>query len=322
MKTLIKRFLNVDIASEHFQSLGNDMVLLPGERDYLDYSKNACLLGDSFVSRSESSSGWGYETRNEVDGFLISIPDAGRVHWTNRQSSFTVTAGELSVVDQREVIASRYDAMARYTTVYIANIDVFRTLSLLNGKPPKAPFFFRHNKGAPWTARCMVNFVETIIESWAHAQSPTDGVIKGLKEAMITFALYTLENNYSCALLDDHTITSPTPHVIKFAAEYMIESSNLNLTVGDIAVYAGISSRSLQTGFKKFKGTTPIAFLRTVRLERARDMLTDTSSTSTPREISIRCGFSNFYLFSKYYMESYGESPASTFRKKLSSSTL
>nr|WP_244192348.1 AraC family transcriptional regulator [Pseudomonas rhodesiae] len=134
---------------------------------------------------------------------------------------------------------------------------------------------------------------------------------------MITFVLYTLDNNYSCVLRDNNLVKPPTPHVIKRAAEYINDCASLSLTVSDIAVYAGISIRSLQNGFKKFEGITPIEFLRNVRLKRARHILRDTYSTSTPREVSVQCGFSNFYLFSKYYKQSYGESPTYTFTKKI-----
>ncbi|WP_082036766.1 helix-turn-helix domain-containing protein [Pseudomonas rhodesiae] len=310
-------FLDIDVASKHYQSFDNYMVIKPGERGHLDYLKNFCWLGESFVSRSESRSGWGYETRNEIDGFLISMPDIGRLRWNKRKSSFNVAPGEISVVDQREVTASQYDAITRYTTIYISSIDIFRTLTLLNDTTPKTRICFRNNGGKSWTVKCLLNLVENIFESSAYSQSSTDGLIRSLKEAMITFVLYTLDNNYSCVLRDNNLVKPPTPHVIKRAAEYINDCASLSLTVSDIAVYAGISIRSLQNGFKKFEGITPIEFLRNVRLKRARHILRDTYSTSTPREVSVQCGFSNFYLFSKYYKQSYGESPTYTFTKKI-----
>jgi transcriptional regulator GlxA family with amidase domain len=92
----------------------------------------------------------------------------------------------------------------------------------------------------------------------------------------------------------------------------MSNSVDSNLTVNEIALKVGISTRSLQLGFKRFKNTTPMAFLRSARLQTARKLLLSPHYDKSIRELSFECGFSNHQLFIKYYVETYGERPSDT----------
>ncbi|MFS4581864.1 GlxA family transcriptional regulator [Phaeobacter sp. C3_T13_0] len=77
------------------------------------------------------------------------------------------------------------------------------------------------------------------------------------------------------------------------------------LPINEIVDHLGISTRSLERKFKTFLGTTPNGFYREMRLNKANNLLLNT--TMSVREIGLACGFSNG--FSSLYKEFFGMTP-------------
>lgn len=305
---------HVDEASEHFHNHDNDMVIHEGEGSKFHYAKKICILGTSFVSVSSSHSGWGYASKNEVDGFLISIPHYGSIEWKTNSGRHTLTPGGIALTDQREVFLSSYSTGIQYTTIYISNVDITRYLTLLLGKPPKTRVYFMNYKASAPQISFLQNSVATILSFVTNAFPLIQSVAESLKESLVGFVLYNFPNNYSRTLLDLNTTVLPTPHSIKKAAEFMSDNTDPHLTVGEVAAHAGMSIRALQGGFKRYKHTTPILYLRAVRLDKARFKLLNEPSTS-PRSVAYECGFVNYQMFCKYYNQAFFEHPNITFAK-------
>jgi AraC-like DNA-binding protein len=78
-----------------------------------------------------------------------------------------------------------------------------------------------------------------------------------------------------------------------------------------LAREAGISLRSLQRAFAKL-GFTPQAFLRKVRLERAREMLVSGDDSLAVSDVAEAVGYSHLGRFAGYYVERFGELPSDT----------
>ncbi|APG48580.1 GlxA family transcriptional regulator [Phaeobacter porticola] len=79
------------------------------------------------------------------------------------------------------------------------------------------------------------------------------------------------------------------------------------LPINEIVADLGISTRSLERKFKTFLGTTPNGFYREMRLNKANNLLLNT--TMSVREIGLACGFSNG--FSTLYKAFFGVTPFS-----------
>ncbi|AUR09370.1 GlxA family transcriptional regulator [Phaeobacter inhibens] len=77
------------------------------------------------------------------------------------------------------------------------------------------------------------------------------------------------------------------------------------LPINEIVDHLGISTRSLERKFKTFLGTTPNGFYREMRLNKANNLLLNT--TMSVREIGLACGFSNG--FSTLYKAFFGITP-------------
>jgi AraC-like DNA-binding protein len=304
---------SLEVASRHFKSYDSDIEIFGGRNDILHYQKSMCMLGKSFVSLTMSQSGWGYQTRNQMDGFLITIPHIGEFTWKTCVGSHKARPGAVAVADLREVSISAYASGINYTSVYIDQSDIFRCLSALLGAPPKTRVYFNRPSGDVWAGRFIIGFVNTILDYAKNAMGPLDKVALSLKETLVGFLLYNIENNYSRALHNTAEVAIPTPHEIKLAAEYMAANTDPELTVSEVAAVAGISVRSLQTGFKRYKNMSPIEFLRTERLHKSRGLLS--TAVAGPQDAANQAGFLNYQVFCKYYMQAFGEHPNSTFQK-------
>jgi AraC-like DNA-binding protein len=81
----------------------------------------------------------------------------------------------------------------------------------------------------------------------------------------------------------------------------------------ELARTAGVSVRTLQVAFRRYTGTTPMAYLRQIRLTRAHDELRRADpSFETVAEVAYRCGFTHLGRFAATYRDRYGVTPSTT----------
>lgn len=107
------------------------------------------------------------------------------------------------------------------------------------------------------------------------------------------------------------------PYYLKRAQAYMRANYTKPITTIDIAAAACIGTRSLHYGFKQSFDTTPMAYLRNVRLMQARKALgAAEGGEASIAEIATNVGFVNSSHFSKLYRARYGERPSQTVQRK------
>jgi transcriptional regulator GlxA family with amidase domain len=94
----------------------------------------------------------------------------------------------------------------------------------------------------------------------------------------------------------------------------MVENADAPITVSDVADRLGVSLRSLQAGFRRWRETTPTAFLRRVRLQLVRDELRSGKEANVTT-VALRHGFSHLGRFSAQYRLAFGEEPSVTLRR-------
>lgn len=125
------------------------------------------------------------------------------------------------------------------------------------------------------------------------------------------------------ALLQLYPLREATPAPVGSSADgrvaaavrYVHAHAKEPLTVVDLARVAGLSVRGLQEAFRREVQTTPLAYVREVRLEMVRSEL----QAAAPRDevvatIARRWGFSHLGRFASTYRARYGEYPHETLR--------
>jgi transcriptional regulator GlxA family with amidase domain len=117
------------------------------------------------------------------------------------------------------------------------------------------------------------------------------------------------------SLLDSPgTGVAPLPATLRRAIEFIEANADRHVAVGEIAEFARLSRRGLQSAFHRHLGTTPSAFLRDVRLTRAHQELAvaDRSSGASVAAIATRWGFPHQGRFAAAYRKKFGEPPSDT----------
>ncbi|TWH04188.1 AraC-like DNA-binding protein [Nocardioides sp. J9] len=105
------------------------------------------------------------------------------------------------------------------------------------------------------------------------------------------------------------------PAALRRAMAFIEENAHLDLSPAEIATAAHVSIRALQHAFRRHLDTTPTAYLREVRLARARrDLRAAEVGGTTVAEIAARWGFSHQGHFGQAYRRLFDETPGTTLR--------
>jgi AraC-like DNA-binding protein len=96
----------------------------------------------------------------------------------------------------------------------------------------------------------------------------------------------------------------------------MIEAGpHLPLTTSTLAKQCHVSVRTLQEGFQRHLGISPMAYVRVVRLRHAhRDLRSAHPSHSTVASIAHRWGFTHLGRFAAAHKATYGQTPLQALR--------
>ena len=106
------------------------------------------------------------------------------------------------------------------------------------------------------------------------------------------------------------------PAVVRRAVAFIDEHAERDISAADVAAAAHISIRAVQLAFRRHLDTTPLAYLRRVRLDHAHQQLcaAEPGDGSTVAEIAARWGFASPSRFAARYRDAYGVLPSSTLR--------
>lgn len=105
------------------------------------------------------------------------------------------------------------------------------------------------------------------------------------------------------------------PAALRRAVAYLDDHADQPVTLAEVAEAAGVTPRALQAAFRQHYGTTPMTYLRRVRLEGAhRDLQTGSPGQESVTAVAYRWGFSSPSRFAAYYRGAYGVLPNRTLR--------
>jgi AraC-like DNA-binding protein len=112
-----------------------------------------------------------------------------------------------------------------------------------------------------------------------------------------------------------HDRNDHRPVLLRRAMAYLEEHVAEDIGVADVASAVYVTPRALQYMFRRHLETTPMAYLRRVRLDRVhRDLVAGDRASTTVTATAAQWGFAHVGRFAVLYRETYGESPHVTLR--------
>jgi AraC-like DNA-binding protein len=309
---------DADQLTEHYKKTLSPTIVEPlGARGRISVEDSHFALDSAAIWDGACHSGMEVTFIEPPQLFIIYLPSCGAIDINVGSKKQTLGPdigfiGDFSTLEQ-----IRFHPGRSHTGIAIDKAFMVRQLSEFLDAPVTKRLEFSPTLEPGSAVFCRLSAMSTLL--WGSLRENPENVasLKYVELLFQAIAAYTLDHvphNYSEKIRGMQP--SALPRHVKKATDYMVAHAGQPLTIGEIAREAGVSVRSLQTGFQQFKGTTPLHHLRTIRLDRAREALLRASDDSSIHDIARQCGFNHLGRFAALYNEAFGEFPFETRRSK------
>lgn len=258
---------------------------------------------------------YGADVRIEPDGLqdfhLVQIPLAG--HASMQVGADTVESTPLlaTVPPLDRPFSMSWDGGSPHLIVYVRRSALERVAEQLYGGDAVNLGYGMDLSGSAGRAflRSVVELHDDMI---SQPGSTAPAFVQGLlADSMVSRLLMAMEPPAS-----ESRDLNAESRLVRECRELLERHAFEELTVPDIAECLGVSVRTLQTALRAETGATPSELLRSIRLDRARELLLEAS----PREQSVTaiaelCGFTHQGRFSALYLKAFGELPSESLRR-------
>ena len=143
------------------------------------------------------------------------------------------------------------------------------------------------------------------LEEFSNKQAGSDFIL----DAIVTQTAVTLlrQARNSCSYIGEAKVSSAKPQILK-AIDFLNENFREEYSLHDVAKVASLSPYHFIRLFKAETGKTPYEYLLDVKIEKAKELLTQKKYTVT--EVCFLAGFNNISHFSTLFKQKVGISPS------------
>lgn len=125
--------------------------------------------------------------------------------------------------------------------------------------------------------------------------------------------LKSLPHQYQPALASGQARIAP--YYVRRAELYMRANLAKSIAMEEVVAASGVSARALFYGFRDYRNSTPMKYLKALRLRAARQAIMESRGTAARvAEIAGRFGYVSISHFSRDYKSLFGETPVETLR--------
>jgi AraC-like DNA-binding protein len=201
--------------------------------------------------------------------------------------------------------------------IWIPEAGLKLRLAGLLGGPVSGDVFFE--PVFDWTAPSvtgLARLVRLLVEELGQPASSflgSDAASRSFTDLLLYTLLRSVPHSHSGLL--EHPGQSAVPGTIRRAEAYIRAHVEEPMALHEVAAAAGCGVRSLQLGFQRHRGTTPLLAIRQARLEAAREAMRSGTAGSTVAEVAQRFGFANAGRFARLYGAAFGETPVEVLRR-------
>lgn len=157
-----------------------------------------------------------------------------------------------------------------------------------------------------------VGYVKDIVLSDPSVATPL--VIGHASRLLAAVTLSTFPNS-ATSEPSPHDRTDHHPVLLRRAMEFIDANATNDIALADIAEAVHVTPRAVQYMFRRHLETTPLQYLRRLRLHYAhQELLAANRGSDTVTDIAARWGFAHTGRFAVLYRQTYGQSPHTTLR--------
>lgn len=269
------------------------------------------------LANSFSRSGLRMDFENPYDGYCLTICTNGKYVFELRErQSLEIDCNRSAMVDLNRLKHESISAESAWRRIAIPTHDMHARLTELtgaktNGRVIFSPFVERKSE----ILKVLVALSDSIFEGVC-GDAPllrAPAALVSVSDAMLNLMLGALPHDHS--LLLRGRVAAPSPRQVVRAIDFIHANARLPIQLKDIAEAAGVSPRSLQLSFAKFRGMSPMAYLRTVRMQGAKAEMLSCAPGTKVATVAYGWGFAHMGIFAGQFREMFGETPSAVLRR-------
>ncbi len=288
-----------------------------GRQQKLDAEMDHLSLGSASINRLRYGADVTIEPESLDDFLLVQMPLAGRAHIHCGNEKIVSTPSMASVLTPSLPLHMQWQGVCDQLIIKLERRTLESVCSAFLGHALPRPIEFSlgmnldNDGGLAW--RQLIAFLTT--SHFINGANLHTLVTSQIEQLLATTLLTRHPNNYSQAL------TNPAPTAdlpyIRRAEEYIQANCHKPITMQDLAQHAHISTRSLYKGFQAHRQTTPMGYVRRVRLQKVREALLagrQAGKSVNVTQVALEWGFGHLGHFTQAYRKQFNELPSQTLR--------
>lgn len=246
---------------------------------------------------------------------LIQISFAGVGVIRNGAEQVDLRPGAVTAVELTKPVRMRLSADYATRVVRIERGALEAHLRDIMGRPLTTPLEFGLGMSGG-DGRVFVEDVAVFVQRLQSSPENYDSEFAATmaEKNLMTRLLLGARHNYR-----DQMVKDPPPvstRVVRRSVDLIHGHPDWAHSVDSLAREAGVSTRTLERAFQRDKATSPMAYLKTVRLDRAyEDLRAGAPDVLSVADVARRWGFVNRGRFAADYRQRHGEPPSATLRQ-------
>ncbi len=243
-----------------------------------------------------------------------------RLQIARKGRSTTSAAGLTTDINERQFaitpsgVSSRIVCEAGHErlTLRLNQEALLQKLTALVGFRPRGELTFESAIGAdePYAQGLsqLVRFLSQQLDATA-ARLPA-AACRELEQAVQIAFLWASRHTFSHLL--EAQEKELAPGVVRRLEEFIEAHWRDAITIDRLVAESGVSARSIFRAFDRSRGYSPMAFVKTIRLRRAREVLMSGYPGVSVTATAFKCNFASPGHFAREYREAFGELPSET----------
>jgi AraC-like DNA-binding protein len=253
---------------------------------------------------------------SRLGGYHVTLPTAGSVYTRQHQAEVVADPLTAAIFRPGQPVFTSHTRGMRQLDIKIDRSALEAELAAQLGHPVTGhldlPTSMALGEGP---GRGWARLVRVICDELGNPASLVHHPLIGeqLRQSVLSGLLLSVPHRYHDELL--RPPQAAPPRALRRVVEAIHEEPERPFTVTALAEIGGMSVRSLQDGFRRHVGASPMAYLQQIRLSRARAALLQADpARTTVASIAHRWGFAHLGRFASAYRAEFGESPSETLR--------
>lgn len=284
-----------------------------GALEAMELTHWRCSLADTHLNLVRLNCGSDFYIRKEPDTgqYIFQFPIEGVCELQSGRVQSRAMPGQVFVLNPRQEAIKRWVGPCMQMMVQVEKRALERVLSAELGRTCTEQLKFDPGIQDEEVGHALAAMIRSMwqdlnenpmLQQWR--------VTRSLEHNLLVAILCTLPHNYSGEF---RQASLPAPYYIKRAEDYIRQNVRNLIDIDQLVAVSGVSSRSLYYGFRRWRGTTPMTYLRNMRLSLAHEELKSArESGSNVTRVALGVGYDHLSRFSKDYRQRFGQTPSVT----------